>query len=291
MPAQKTILIVDDEPSVRLALTHALGRPEWSVESVDSAEEALALFQQNPRDLLLVDKNFPGMTGTELVEAIRGMGSDAAVIMMTGFASSESALEMARHQVDAYIEKPFSNIFDVVKRVEAALAKRAARRAAPPARERRPRELSQTNSGLQAARSSFMKAGSMLSKKNGPAPSKRSLQLLVITPDNDDRSWIARVLSKSARLHMARSSQEGIEIAAGSKIDVVVADLSISDPDFFGLVERLRAASSATRFMAIADRPSLHTVTKLIDFGVNAIVDKPFVEHKLAREFAKLVRI
>ena len=117
MTKQVLLLLVDDEPSVRAALELALEDEPWRIESVSSAEEALGLLATRRFDLLLTDKNLPGMTGVDLIRKVRQDNLDMACVMITGYASVESAAETMKLGVDAYVEKPFDSIYEVVRRL------------------------------------------------------------------------------------------------------------------------------------------------------------------------------
>src|SRR3712207_2119015 len=115
--SQRRALIVDDEPTVASALSLAAGDAAWEVETAHSAEEALRLLTTRKFDAILVDKNLPGMTGVELIRRARELHRAAAIVMMTGYASPESASETLNLGVDAYIEKPFDDIFAIIQRI------------------------------------------------------------------------------------------------------------------------------------------------------------------------------
>lgn len=138
MPISARILVVDDEKSILAALELALEDTAWRIETAGSAEEALAKLAGAEFDALLTDKNLPGVDGIELVRQLRARGSDVGVVVMTGYASAESAAAALNLGVDAYLEKPFDDIFAVAKAVQKALDARARRRkaATPPATKR-----------------------------------------------------------------------------------------------------------------------------------------------------------
>lgn len=109
MPAvsdQAKILIVDDEPAIRSGLTTVLGAAGYSVEAVDSAEQALLYLEGHKIDLALLDIRMPGLSGVELMQEIKGRWPHVAVILLTGYSSLDSAIAAVRAGADDYLLKP-----------------------------------------------------------------------------------------------------------------------------------------------------------------------------------------
>jgi DNA-binding NtrC family response regulator len=101
------ILVVDDEENMREFLTVVLGREGYAVRAVASGKEALEVLAQEPFALLITDLRMPEMTGLELVEITRRKYPQLAVIVITAFASLQSAIEALRLGSLDYIVKPF----------------------------------------------------------------------------------------------------------------------------------------------------------------------------------------
>ena len=119
------ILIVDDEENIREACRKSLARVGYEVEAAADAEEALTKLEASGFDLALLDIRMPGMSGVELLEAVKATDPDVAVVMMTGYASVESAVECMKKGAAEYVAKPFKP--DEVRRVvEQALSGRGA---------------------------------------------------------------------------------------------------------------------------------------------------------------------
>jgi DNA-binding NtrC family response regulator len=101
------ILVVDDEISIRKLLFNLLEMERYYVELASSAEEALEKIKETAFDLIISDIKMPGMDGFKLLEKIRRMKVDSAVLFITGYGSVDSAIEAIRLGVVDYIEKPF----------------------------------------------------------------------------------------------------------------------------------------------------------------------------------------
>jgi DNA-binding NtrC family response regulator len=87
------ILLVDDEPAARHGLAQALRQVGYEVESASDAFEALKLVDESPPDLTISDLMLPGMNGVDLLKAMRLRDQDAVVMLLSGFADVETAVE------------------------------------------------------------------------------------------------------------------------------------------------------------------------------------------------------
>ncbi|VAX25848.1 hypothetical protein MNBD_NITROSPINAE04-763 [hydrothermal vent metagenome] len=116
----KSILIVDDEESLRFALSKAVGFLGFKACAVDSGNEAVRLARENMFDVILLDINIAGINGIETLKQIRanGKSSKSPVIMITTYAHLDSVGEAIRRGASDYMVKPFnlSMIFDRVSR-------------------------------------------------------------------------------------------------------------------------------------------------------------------------------
>src|SRR5919205_766709 len=115
------ILVVDDETPIRVTMSDMLRRRGYVVAAA-SGEEALALLHQRPFDLLLLDLRMPGISGIEVAQRARQLGSQAAIIVLTGHGSLESAVDGIHLGVFDYMLKTASPR-DVLARVAAAVEK------------------------------------------------------------------------------------------------------------------------------------------------------------------------
>ncbi|HYE16344.1 MAG TPA: response regulator, partial [Pyrinomonadaceae bacterium] len=101
------ILIVDDEPGMRQLLSLVFGRSGHSVRAAEGGAKAIEMLRREPADLIVSDVKMPDMTGIELLRKAREFLPDAAVIMMTAFATVETAREAFKLGADDFIQKPF----------------------------------------------------------------------------------------------------------------------------------------------------------------------------------------
>ncbi len=103
---QGTILVVDDEYSVRDSLGHWFRKDGYEVHEAESATEALQALERQRFDVALVDIKMPGMDGLELQERIHQIDPELAVIMITAFASVETAVRALKQGAFDYVTKP-----------------------------------------------------------------------------------------------------------------------------------------------------------------------------------------
>lgn len=115
------ILVVDDEHNIRLTLSALLSRAGYTVTTAASGEEALAMFDRQPFDLMLVDLQMPGINGIQVVEAIRRRSLDTVVIVLTGHGSLETAIEGLHQGIFDYMLKT-SDPAQILARVTAGLS-------------------------------------------------------------------------------------------------------------------------------------------------------------------------
>ncbi len=116
---QRRILVVDDEPLVCDALKMMLEFDRHVVETANSAQEALTLFEKGRFDLVITDFEMPGMKGDALAAAIKSKVPTQPVVMVTAYAELLRSSGRPLKGVDSMIGKPFllENIRETVARV------------------------------------------------------------------------------------------------------------------------------------------------------------------------------
>jgi two-component system, NtrC family, response regulator PilR len=106
-PAAKRILVADDERSLRELLAIVLRREGHEVLLAESGEVALTALKRGPLDLLISDIKMPDMSGVEVLRAAKATDASLPAIMMTAYASTETAVEAMRLGACDYLIKPF----------------------------------------------------------------------------------------------------------------------------------------------------------------------------------------
>lgn len=107
-PPYKNILVIDDEVAVNNNIRKILSKKGYHVDQAVTKAEALEAIQKRHYRLVLLDLKIPGVTGLELLKAIRDKQPETMVIIITGYASIETAVETARMGTFDYLAKPFT---------------------------------------------------------------------------------------------------------------------------------------------------------------------------------------
>ena len=106
---QTTIIIADDQPDMLLGLQTLLRQNGYRLLAAERGNEALELLRANDVDLVICDVQMPGMSGMQVLDAAKSEFPDVPFIMITGFASVESAVDAMKKGAYDYISKPFNN--------------------------------------------------------------------------------------------------------------------------------------------------------------------------------------
>ncbi len=118
------ILIVDDEASMRKMLDILLTQEGYEVQTAPNAEAAMDALNLHPFDLVLSDIRMPGLSGIDLLRRLKAEDSQTEVVLMTAYASTESAIEAIKLGAFDYVTKPFQ-VDELVNIVRHALEKKA----------------------------------------------------------------------------------------------------------------------------------------------------------------------
>ena len=108
MERQSNVLIVDDDEFALRSMSRALVDKSYQVVTATSGSEAIDLLRKDTFDLVLTDLKMPGMDGLEVLRQARKIAPQAVVLILTGYASMESAVEALREGAYDYLVKPCS---------------------------------------------------------------------------------------------------------------------------------------------------------------------------------------
>jgi DNA-binding NtrC family response regulator len=118
------ILIIDDDRAFRISTRALLTDEGYAVEAAGSGEEGLAQLRDERFDLVLLDLKMEGRTGMSVLEELRRTGQSVPVLMLTGYATVDSAVQALKLGADDYLTKPCDN--DVLRsKIRSILARRA----------------------------------------------------------------------------------------------------------------------------------------------------------------------
>jgi signal transduction histidine kinase/CheY-like chemotaxis protein len=119
--AATRILVVDDEPGITRLCERLLSRAGYDVTALTSPAAAMTLLAQDRIDLLLVDIRMPEISGFDLIAHAQATQPDAAILVMTGFGTVETAIQALRQGVDGLLLKPFEAGSELVEAARQAL--------------------------------------------------------------------------------------------------------------------------------------------------------------------------
>lgn len=115
----RRILIVDDDPSMRMALSETLESCGYEVESAENGSEALQKFQTQSFGVVVTDMRMPRMGGMDVLKGVKKISSQTPVILITAYGTVSTAVEAMKEGASEFIMKPFSldDLQGVVKKV------------------------------------------------------------------------------------------------------------------------------------------------------------------------------
>jgi len=106
--AEDSVLVIDDEVAVNNSIRKALIRKGYAIDQAVTKDQALAAIAAKAYKVVLLDLKMPGVKGLELLKAVRAHQPKARVVIVTGYASIETAVETARLGAVGYVAKPFT---------------------------------------------------------------------------------------------------------------------------------------------------------------------------------------
>lgn len=118
-----SVLLVDDEEDFLRTIVKRLLKRGIAAQGVSRGEEALTLLAEEPRDVVVLDVKMPGMGGLEVLKHIKAQWPTTEVIMLTGHASVDAAMEGMDHGAFDYLMKP-ADLEDLLYKLEDAYRKK-----------------------------------------------------------------------------------------------------------------------------------------------------------------------
>jgi DNA-binding response OmpR family regulator len=268
------ILVIDDEAVIKEVLQIAFEEAGWKVAKADTGEEAVRRMRDQQFDVLVVDKNLPGMSGIDFIREVRKQNRVIRVLLITAYGSVESAVETLNLGIDAYLEKPFPNVHDLVRAVKVALARFDSRWF-----DVAPQEPA-------APRPAGMLSGGRLPL---PRSAGRDLAVVVGSPDEAPRSLIATHLDARDRVQLSASAQDVLACVSRDRPDLAVLDAGFTAPDITELIAAIKAVAPHTTNVVVGDNLPLTTIKRLIDLQVQALIERSAESGKLRRRLSDLL--
>jgi CheY-like chemotaxis protein len=279
------ILIVDDEPGVVSTLELAFEDSGWDIESAANGTQALEMLRDGKYDLVLMDKNLPDIDGVSIIGIVRANNPHLKFIMMTGYGSVDSAADVSTLGVEAYVEKPFEDVFVVRSLVENALGY----------------DTTETNRqvGQVIARQSESFAGTVGSSPELVPLSgdelleeARDMRLSIVLA-SDDSAMLGK-LSEHVRNDQISATQYDIDVSAPKTVctasDVYDVAIFLGGTELVDIVSELRRRSPTTVVFVISVGLPLSEITKLISWQVHSVSKEQVGTDELEKELHRFLR-
>jgi DNA-binding NtrC family response regulator len=122
------VLVVDDDTIVLRAVSETLKREGYQVISIGDSVEALTISKDPTLDVVVTDIKMPNLSGIEVLKAFKQAQPEIEVIMMTGHATVETAVEAVKAGAYDYLTKPFERLDDLTLSVAKAVERRLLKR-------------------------------------------------------------------------------------------------------------------------------------------------------------------
>jgi len=108
MAAETRVMIIDDEPMMRITIRDALVADGYKVATAETGEKGLSLHRQTPADILITDLKLPDMDGIQVLKEIKTVTPETQVILITAYGSIDSAVTAMKEGASDYLTKPFA---------------------------------------------------------------------------------------------------------------------------------------------------------------------------------------
>jgi DNA-binding response OmpR family regulator len=288
----RSILIVDDDASVRRALTDVLAAEGYAVTPAAGGIQALALAASSPVDLVLLDLNLLGQSGWDTFVEFTAAHPDTPIIVIT--ARPEQEAHATRLRADALMEKPLNlpRLLEAVGRfLSESNAHRRRRRTHPAfktwhlhARARRwPGPEGLSHRSIRSADPS-----PRLDPVGGRTRVPELKRILVVDDDASVREMLGRILAEEGyAVGEAADGAEAVDLAAKEVFHLVLLDLNLPVTCGWDAFERLTTRNPFVPVIVITARP--HQVRTALATGVGALMEKPLDFPKLLHTIGVLL--
>ncbi|MEI6125795.1 MAG: diguanylate cyclase [Pseudomonadota bacterium] len=254
------ILIVDDESSARDTVFDLLTEDGYAVTAAENGRQALELLEHSSFDLIISDLNMPEMDGIALTKSLKTAGIDTPIIVITGFATIEHAVESMKAGAYDFITKPFN--FDQIKiTIEKALETKRLQKLAGEREFYRKLSNSDELTGL----ANFRYCSEMLQREVDRAYRyNRPLTIMMIDIDdfkacNDTYGHLAGdIVIKQIAVLIKKTTRDADFVAryGGEEFTVILPETS--EEEALVVAERVREEIDGFKFKADDDKPLGH---------------------------------
>ncbi len=271
------ILVVDDEDVVLMVLEELLLGEGYQTALAKTGEESMEQLRKSPFKLVVTDKNLPGISGLDVLRQCKELNPLIEVLMITGYASLESALEAIGLGAYDYLTKPFDNLDILRVKIRKAMSKQKRtliNRKVVNELKKLTGEFMQRSGGKEAHRHIIGKFAAELERFKQEMGKKN--KILVIDHDEEIGGVTTRCLAEQGYDATYKpSGEEGIDFLREHGANLIITDKDLPGIDGFALIEQAKQTDSEVEIMMIASGSSLDTVLKAVDKGACDYLLKP----------------
>jgi DNA-binding NtrC family response regulator len=271
------ILVVDDEDVVLMVLEELLLGEGYQAALAKSGEESMLQFRRSPFKLVVTDKNLPGISGLDVLRQCKELNPLIEVLMITGYASLESALEAIGLGAYDYLTKPFENLDILRVKIRKAMGKQnrtLINRKIVNELKKLTDEFIQRGGGKEAQRHIIGKFAAELERFKQELGKKN--KILVIDQDEEIGGVSIRFLAEQGYdVTYKQSGEEGIDSLREQGANLIITDKDLPGMDGFTLIEKAKQIDPDVEAIMIASGSSLDTVLRAVDKGASDYLLKP----------------
>lgn len=201
-----SILVVEDEENLRFSMARRIGKVGHEVMEASTVRDAIRLAQDRDFDLVLTDINLPDGSGVDLLSRLRADGFEGAIVLITAYATIESAVDAMKKGADEYLQKPVS-MEELALLVERALKNRRTRaRLDLYERLERTRERQRTIIGASEQWTAALSMAERLAEATAPPSTTREITetglptIMLIGETGSGKGLLARHIHERTRL-------------------------------------------------------------------------------------------
>jgi two-component system response regulator HydG len=233
--SETTVLVVDDDPNTLEVLQRNLAQEGFRIYSAKSVQEALEILQKTSVDLVITDYKMPKVTGMDLIKHVRDNYKNIEVMMITGFATIQGAVEAIKTGAEEYLTKPFT-ADELLNAVQRSLDKLRLRRAG----QEEVRIVYKAPAGILGKSSRMVKVFDAIEKS-----AKTSATVLITGESGTGKELVARAIHYNSK----RASAPFVPINCGGIPE------SLLESELFGYVKGAFTGATESRagFFQTAD--------------------------------------
>ena len=223
------VLLVDDEEDYVKAMAERMDMRDLHSQVALSGEEALAVLEENPPDVIVLDLRMPGMQGMEVLERVRKDHPHIQVIILTGHGGEEEEAEARRLGAFEYLQKP-ADTGQLIRTIQGAW-----RRSIQVARELLKESRAEFDRSMTAAALAeggmLEEAAGMMGRKAAEGDGRPEVGALRVLLVDDEEDWVRtmaeRMEMRDVGSGVALNGEEALAMLEGEVPDVMVLDLKM----------------------------------------------------------------